>query len=60
MGVKTEFFTIENVLQQTIIKHLNFDATTTRSKIKLIKMLINTADGIELYFIIIFHLFQIK
>jgi hypothetical protein len=47
-GLKTEFFTIGNVVQQTIIRHLNFDATITRSKLKLIKMLINTADGIEL------------
>ena len=47
-GLKTEFFIIGNVVQQAIIRHLNFDATLTRSKLKLIKMLINTADGIEL------------
>jgi hypothetical protein len=47
-GLKTEIFTIGNLLYQTIIRHLNFDATPTRSKIKLIKRLINTADGIEL------------
>jgi len=47
-GLKTEISTIGNVLHQTIIRHLNFDATTTRRKINLINRLINTADGIEL------------
>ncbi len=30
-----------------VFRHLNLDATTTQSKIKIIKRLINTADGIE-------------
>ncbi len=30
-----------------VFRHLNLDATTTQSKIKIINRLINTADGIE-------------
>jgi len=47
MGLRKEILTIGRVLHQIVYRHLNLDATTTRSKIKIIKRLINTADGIE-------------
>jgi len=47
MDLKKEILTIGSVLHQIVFRHLNLDATTTQSKIKIINRLINTADGIE-------------